>query len=135
MQAPVLPAADAAAPDNPNYLTPSERRAYRELASRDQDLMQLSPRTLLRLLAQVEAQEPQLLLHQRREKGLCEQVRQWENMGEGFPDYYDAAQEVKAILEDMHYGDPAYQEPDMEHDGTGWAVPRPLRNELRGLAS
>lgn len=116
-------------------LNPGERKAFADLAGTSQPLMQLAPRTMLRLLAQVAAQEQQLLLHERREKGLREQVNQWENMGEGFPDYYDAALEVKAILDDAHYGDPSYEEPDMEYDGQGWRTPYPSRNDIRGLAS
>ena len=128
-------AAEAASPEKLDYLGLAERRAYEQLAGTDQPLMQVSPRTLRRLLAQVEAQARQLELHERREKGLMEQVESWQKMGADFPDYYDAGMEVNAILEDMHYGDPAYQEPEMEHDGIGWAVPHVYRNDIRGLAS
>lgn len=129
MTAEIFPAAtvEAGAETLP-LLNPAERRAFRDLAGTSQPLMQIPPRTVLRLLAQVEAQARLLLLHERREKGLRESVANWQGMGAGFADYYDAAEELKAVLDDPHYGDPAYQEPDMEHDGIGWRTPYPPRD-------
>lgn len=120
----------------PDYapLNSSERKAYRELAdinADEQGMMPIAARTLKRLLAQVSAQEQQIKLHERREKGFRELGQAWQTMGPDFEDYQDAATEVIAVLDNPHYGDPAYADHEPEHDGQGWCAPRPtLKSNL-----
>ena len=101
----------------------AERRAYAELATTHADergMLQISANTLLRLLATA----GQVELHQRREEGFTDLAKAWTNP-DSPDDYHDAASELTAILQDEHYGDPAYQEFEMEHDGQGWRTPSP----------
>lgn len=89
-----------------DYLSPAERRAFADLAGTSQPLMQVPPRTLLRLLQQVTDQQQRLLLHERREKSLRQSALAWmDNAG-----YQDEAQEVLEVLNDPHHGGPANQE-------------------------
>lgn len=112
--------ADEAAP-----FSHAERKAYIDVATNmadEQGMVTVSAKTLLRLLALAGT----LTLHQRREKGFRELATAWCSPGTQ-DDYQDAGTELTAILDDPHYGDPAYHESEMEHDGQGWRTPYPSR--------